>query len=64
MGFFDSAFKAITRTALLPLDIASDTVRAVGGQAPRNTVRSAGKIGKDITNAVLDPFGDDEDEAD
>lgn len=29
MGFFDDTFKAITRTALLPLDIASDTVRAV-----------------------------------
>lgn len=62
MGFFDDTFKAITRTVLLPLDIASDTVRAVQGKAPTNTTRSAGKIAHNLTRAVMDPLSDEEDD--
>lgn len=62
MGFFTSLTKAVVRTALLPLDVASDTVRAVSGKQPNHTVKSAGKIASNVSNAVLDPFGDDEDE--
>lgn len=58
MGFFSSLIKAAVKTVTLPLDVVSDTARAVTGREVNQTVEKADSIADDLEDA-LDSLLDD-----